>query len=114
PSAQTTSVARVEPGGVDLAKLAALDRIADLVAAATISVEEGIARVRAVVDRGERYAWPARILAGAVMPACIARIFGGGLSEVAVAGVIGLCIGLLGLVSRRSVASGRVFEMLAA
>jgi uncharacterized membrane protein YjjP (DUF1212 family) len=111
---QTTSLVRVEPGVVDLGKLAALDGIAERVASGATTVEEGVAHVRALVARGARYPAPLRVLASGVLSLCIARFFGGGASEVLVAGAIGLVIGVLTLVSKRTVAGARVFELLAA
>src|SRR5688572_13609264 len=49
---QTTSLVRVEPGTVDLAKLTALDRIAAEVGRGTVTLVDGVSRVRALVAAG--------------------------------------------------------------
>jgi uncharacterized membrane protein YjjP (DUF1212 family) len=111
---QQTSLVRVEPGGVDLERLAALDRIADRVGAGELSVADGVARVRALAAAPRRYPVVVRVAASALLSACIARFFGGGLAEVGVAAVIGLVVGLLSLGAGRTVAGARVLDLVAA
>src|SRR5690606_8239542 len=71
-------------------------------------------RLREVVAAGPPYPWPVRVAVSGVVSACIARVFGGGPAEIGVAAAIGLLVGLLALVSRRTVAGAHVFDFVGA
>ncbi|HUH00732.1 MAG TPA: threonine/serine exporter family protein [Kofleriaceae bacterium] len=111
---QQVVMLRVEPGEIDLAKLAALDGLADAVVAGEVDVDEGLRHVQAIASAPKRYRGWAVVLAFGLTSAAVARFFDGGLYELATAGVIGLAIGVLSLVFTRSVAGTRVFELVAA
>jgi uncharacterized membrane protein YjjP (DUF1212 family) len=105
---------RVDPGGVDLGKLARLDELRALVAGGGMDPEEGTRRIEAILATPEAYGPGLTTAAFSLASATACRFFGGGLREMAAAGVIGLVIGLLALVLLTRPATARVFEALAA
>jgi len=111
---QRTYQIRVEPGGVDLEKLARLDETAGEVAAGRLPPGEGAARLDAITAAEPRYGRLATVLAFAVASGAASRFFGAGPNEVTVASAIGLSTGLLAAAAGRVPGLGRVFEPLAA
>lgn len=114
PDGQRTFQIRVEPGGVDLGKLAQLDETAATVAAGTLSPAAGAARLDAITAAPPRYGAAASVLAFAVASGAASRFFGAGPHEMTVASVIGLLTGLVAAATPRVPGLGRVFEPLAA
>ena len=114
PDDQRTFLIRVEPGSVDLGKMAALDRVTLHVLRGDLTVVEGSAMIRAIGEAPPRYGPTITTLGFTIASAGAARFLGGGPVEIAVAAVIGCVIGLLSLVIGRSIAAGRVFEPVAA
>ncbi|MFH5803630.1 threonine/serine exporter ThrE family protein [Alienimonas sp. DA493] len=94
-----TTMIRVLPGEVNLAKLRDLYELQAAVAAGTTDAAAGRAGVRAIEDRPPRFgpAWtaPATGLVGATA----APFFGGGWVEAALAGTLALLVGLLAWLS---------------
>ncbi len=111
---QDVAMVRVEPGEIDLEKLAALDELADVVARGELGVDEGLARVRAIAAAPPRYPGWVMVLAFGLVSAAAGRFLGGAVYEIAVAGGIGLVTGVLALAFGRTVAGARVFELVAA
>jgi len=111
---QQTFLVRVEPGEVNLEKLADLDRVAGEVGRGELAVPDGVGQVRDISARPARYPDALAVLAFALLSAGVAVFFAGGWYEIAVSGAIGLVIGFLSLAFRRSVAGSRVFELVAA
>ncbi len=111
---QRTHLIRVEPGSVDLGKLAAIDRVARDVQAGRLRLADGSARVDAVAAAAHPYHWIVRLLAYAMASAVGCRFLGGGLAEVQAAGLAGLSIGLLSLVFSRFTLPSYLFEFAAA
>lgn len=105
---------RVEPGGVDLGKLARLDELRARVAEGRLSSAEGARAVDAILEAPPAYGPWLTTAAFAVASATACRFFGGGWREIAAAGAIGLVIGLLALLLARQTATARVFEATAA
>jgi uncharacterized membrane protein YjjP (DUF1212 family) len=105
---------RVDPGGVDLGKLVRLDETRALVAGGRLDPEEGSRLVEDILGSPPAYGPWLTTLAFTLASATACRFFGGGLREIAAAGVIGLVIGLLALVLAERPATARVFEALAA
>jgi uncharacterized membrane protein YjjP (DUF1212 family) len=114
PGNQHTAMARVEPGDVDLDRLAALDALADAVIAGELALGPALVRVREIQAARARYAPPVIVLAFGLVSAAAGRFFDGGWWEIAAAGGIGLIIGALALLLARSVAGVRVYELGAA
>jgi uncharacterized membrane protein YjjP (DUF1212 family) len=112
--AHRTFQIRVEPGGVDLGKLARLDELRAQVAQGRLSPEEGARRVGEVLGAPDAYGPALTTAAFALASSTACRFFGGGLREIAAAGVIGFVIGLLAVLLARRPATARLFEALAA
>lgn len=114
PELLKTCFIRVEPGEMDLERLAMLDTLAEQVIRGEVTPEDGADRVEAILGRPQRYG-PALILLGwALAAGAAARLFGGGFKEMAVAAVSSLLIGALDLVSKRVKPLVRVVEPVAA
>ena len=111
---QRTFLLRVEPGGVDLGKMAALDRVTLHVMAGKLTPVEGSAMINAINVAPPRYGPALMTFAYALASAGAARFLGGGPTEILVAAAIGLVIGLLSLAVERARPAGRVFEPVAA
>jgi len=110
---EQTIMIRVEPGSVNLDKLARLDRLAQDVATGTVSPVEASHLIDEIRATPPRFRGKATAIASAVASAASARFFGGGWREMVVCGAIGLMTGLLALVARRN-PNFRVFEPVAA
>lgn len=113
PERQVTHLIRVFPGDVQLGKLAQLDQITRQVHAGAISAAEGSARIDEIIASAPPYGRVLRVLSCGVASATVCRVLGGGLTEVAVAGVAGLLVGLLALASRRLPHASHVYELVA-
>jgi uncharacterized membrane protein YjjP (DUF1212 family) len=113
-AAQRTFLERVEPGEVDLERLSQLDDLLSALADRRIDVAGAGRRLDALQQNPARYGHAATTIAFGLVSATAAYFFRGGWAEVAVAGALGLAIGLLArAISGRPVA-GRLFEPLAA
>lgn len=111
---QRTFQLRMEPGVVDLAKLAALDAITKDVALGRLAPAGGSDAIRAVVAAAPPYGPALTTACFALASGTAARFLGGGPREAVAAAVIGLGIGLLALLARRAPGLARVFEPVAA
>lgn len=112
---QRTYLSRVEPAEVNLGKLTALDQTARHVMTGALSPAAGSARVDAIVLAPPPFRMLSRTLAYGLASAAACRLLGGGWSEIGVASVAGVGIGMMALVAARMFpASGRLFELLAA
>jgi uncharacterized membrane protein YjjP (DUF1212 family) len=96
---QQTRVLRLEPGSIDLRALVQLDRIADDVIAGTLSVEKAWETMRALDRRPQQGAALQVIGAFGLASAAVAGLLGTGWLDIAVAGVLGLIIGWLSVLS---------------
>ncbi|TQV88660.1 threonine/serine ThrE exporter family protein [Aliikangiella coralliicola] len=95
-----TYLIRVAPGEVNLEKLRKTTDIAQQVIAGNLSSDNGAAKLKAVSQAKPEYPWWITVLAFAFVSGAIARIFSGGMLEIAAAGVIGLVVGVVALASR--------------
>lgn len=112
---QRTFLIRVEPGDVDLGKMAALDRVTLDVLHGTIAPAEGSRRIAAIEAAPARYGPGLTTFGFGLASGAAARFLGGGPVEVIVATVIGLAIGLLAAgAARLPAGAARVFEPAAA
>jgi uncharacterized membrane protein YjjP (DUF1212 family) len=111
---QKNVLVRVDPGEIDLEKLAALDRVAGAVARGQVPVAEGVAEVRAIAARRGRYPVALIVLALGMLSASTAVFLAGGWREIAVAGLIGLVVGALTATVRGSISGSRVYSFVAA
>jgi len=111
---QRTHLLRVEPGEVNLGKLAALEEVSLDVAYARASPEEGMARIDRIVAAPSPYGPPVVMLAHGILSGAVCQFLGGGWREIVVATVLGLLLGLLAIEAAKHARVGRVFEPLAA
>jgi uncharacterized membrane protein YjjP (DUF1212 family) len=112
-TAQQSFQIRIEPGSLDLRKLALLEQLADDVAGG-LPPATASRRVDEIVAAAPPYGALACTVAFALGSAAASRFFDSGWRELVVSGVIGLGIGLLALLVGRVPGLGRVFEALAA
>ncbi len=111
---QRTFLIRVEPGGVDLGKLAQLDAVTGRVLRGGLAPSFGSVEIDRIVHEGPRYGATATVAAYGLASGAAARFLGGGAREICVAGAIGLAIGILSHRTARSPTLRRVFEPVAA
>lgn len=111
---QRTYLLRVEPGDVDLGKLARLDQVTVGVLRGQLTPVEGSDRIDRIVSDPPIFGPVMRTAAFGIASGAAARLFGGGLREMGAAAVIGLIIGLLALVAERVKGLSHVFEPIAA
>ncbi len=114
PDDQRTFQIRGEAGAVDLGRQARLESVGNEVAEGALGPEAGARRVEEIASAPPTYGPLLATLAFAVTSATAARVFGGGLREVAAAAVLGLNMGLLALAAERLPTLQRVFEPVAA
>lgn len=107
-----TRMMRVEGGELDMDKLARVDALADQVGARRIPISEGLAQLDAIGRTPPRYGRMLSTFTHAVTVGAFAVFFGGSLMDVAVAGAIGLALGVLASFTKRSVDRARVFELV--
>jgi uncharacterized membrane protein YjjP (DUF1212 family) len=99
-STQQTRVLRLEPGDIHLSALAALDAITVQVVRGELSVEQAWSAMHAL-DRPDSTAQQLRAVAAfGVAAAAVAGLLRTGWIDIAVAGVLGLVIGWIALLSR--------------
>jgi uncharacterized membrane protein YjjP (DUF1212 family) len=109
-----TRMMRVEGGELDMGKLADVDRLADQVGARTIPIAEGLRRLDEIDRAPPRYGRVLSTFTHAVTAGGLAVFFGGSAADVMVAGAIGLALGVLAQITKRSVDRARVFELVGA
>ncbi len=97
-----TFLARLDQGEADLSKLAALNELLREVFAGETTVAEAASRVAEIEARASLYGRAPTVLSFGVVSAVVAMFFGGGVRELAVAGGLGLAVGLLTLLAGRS------------
>ena len=113
-TALRTRMMRVDGGELDLGKLAQVDALGDEVNARRISPSEGLQRLAAIIGGKPEFGRAASTLSHAITCGAIAVFFGGGIEDVALAGAIGLSLGMLAQVLSRSTDQTRVFELVGA
>ena len=111
---QRTSLLRLDPGEINLDKLARLDEILKEVIDGALGAEAGTSSIQEIVQDRDRHG-PFAVAAGYALAAGAAsRYFGGGLNDLVVCAVIGLAIGALGYAGSRLTSRLRVMESAAA
>ncbi len=112
--ANTTHVLRLEPGDVDLRKLCAVDAIAERVLREELSINDAMAEMAALDVPGTRLdRWIAALSFGLTSGA-VAILFRGSWADVAVAGIIGLLIGVMYVLGAGRPRVNEALELLAA
>jgi uncharacterized membrane protein YjjP (DUF1212 family) len=109
-----TCLVRVQPGAINLEKLSLLHDTTVSVIRGELGIEDGRARVAAIVGAAPRYGSACAVVAFAVSSAAAAVIFSGGGREVLVSGVVGLGVGLVDLGARRWSVGASLVEPIAA
>lgn len=108
-----TDVVQVTPGDINLDRLVQLDRVFNDVSLRTISPSEGLAQIHKIESAREPYGALLPVFSFALLSASAARMFGGGLAELAAAGLVGLAVGIMTIVSRKNRDYARVLEFVA-
>ena len=110
---QRVVLARVEPGDVNLARLAQINDVADEVAAGTLSPKRGREEIERIRHAGSAFdGWPQ--VAGFVAASTSACVFlGGSWAELAAASAIGLIVGLFSTIRSVYNRVGRLMEFFA-
>jgi uncharacterized membrane protein YjjP (DUF1212 family) len=113
-SAPRTEMIRVEPGDVDLGRMAQLDRVARRVVDSRMTLGEGKENLEEILAAPARYGAALTALCYALSSGCAARFFGGGVNEIGAAAGIGLLIGVLMPLGARHPAFGQISAAVAA
>jgi uncharacterized membrane protein YjjP (DUF1212 family) len=111
---QRTHMLRVEPGDVNLGRLAAVEDVSREVAQGRITPAEGTARIERIAHDPPPYSPLLTTLAFAGISGATCQLLGGGGREIAVATVLGLGVRLFAIVAAPTPRLGGVFEPLAA
>lgn len=114
PTELKTRMMRVEGGELDMGKLAEVDALADAVVQHEITAEAGMQRLDAIIAAPRHFGHGLSTLVHGITAAGFAVFFGGSLYDVALAGGIGLTLGLLAQYLKRSTDQARVLELLGA
>lgn len=114
PAELRTRMMRVEGGELDMGRLAQVDALADAVAAQEIAPADGLKLLEAIVAAPPQFHPAVSMVTHGVTSSAFAVFFGGSLADVAVAGAVGLSLGVLAQVLRRSTDQARVFELVGA
>jgi uncharacterized membrane protein YjjP (DUF1212 family) len=111
---QRTHMLRVEPGEVNLSRLAAAERVALEVAHGRISPDEGTSRIEGIAETPPPYGGLVTLLAFGGVSGAVCQLLGGGWREIAAAVLLGLGVRLFSVVAGGKPRLGNVFEPLAA
>jgi uncharacterized membrane protein YjjP (DUF1212 family) len=114
PAELRTRMMRVDDGQLDLAKLAQVDALADAVVTHELAIDEGRRRLDAIVAAPPTYGRLTSTLTHGLVAGAVAVFFGGAWPDVGAAAAIGLGLGALAQIVRRSTAQARVFELVGA
>jgi len=109
-----TRMMRVEGGELDMSKLAEVDVLADQVGTRALTAAEGVTRLRTIIAAPRRYGRVLSTVINALTAGSLAVFFGGSMTDVVVASVIGLVLGVVAQFASRSVDRARVLELLGA
>jgi uncharacterized membrane protein YjjP (DUF1212 family) len=102
PAELRTRMMRAESVELNMAKLEAVDAVAEKVADRELTAAQGLAELARITGERAHFSARAVTLAQALSSAAMAVFFGGGLADVAAAGAIGLALGLLGRWAHRA------------
>ncbi len=112
PTELRTRMMRVEGGELDMDKLEQVDDLADEVAAQRVTAAEGVERLEQILAAPRVYSRSVTVVVNGLTSGTLAVFFGGSLMDVAIAALVGVMLGLLGLVTQRSSDQTRVFELI--
>lgn len=112
-SRQRSFMARVEESEIHLGKMSRINDVIDGLARGIMSPVAAIREVREIMEAPALYGVLTRIVAPALFSAAIAILFGGGVIELAVALLLGLVTGTLGLAMTPSPNLSRLYPAVA-
>ncbi|MCB9662444.1 MAG: threonine/serine exporter family protein [Sandaracinaceae bacterium] len=112
PPSQRTYLVRSEAGEQDLSKLADLDALVSAVGRGELDATAGTEKLAAIVGRASQGSVLMRVLVHPLVAAPAALLLGGGPLEAAVAGGIGLLVGLLEWAAGRAEPIARLYLLL--
>jgi uncharacterized membrane protein YjjP (DUF1212 family) len=114
PADPQTILIRVDPGQLDLGKLAELDAVAGEVMRGDLTVTEAGWRVAEITEAPDRYGPWLTTASFALASATAAVFFGGGWREILAGSAVGLLVGLFAWAAGSRPSVGRVFDPAAA
>jgi uncharacterized membrane protein YjjP (DUF1212 family) len=109
-----TRMMRVEGGELDMGKLAQVDQLADDVASLRCTPAQGVDALAQILAAPRQFGHGLSTLSHGIAAGSLAVFLGGSLADVAIAGLIGLTLGLLAQYAQRSTDQARVFELVGA
>ncbi len=112
--AQRIVMLRLDPGRVNLRKLAFLNELFDELQTNRIDLDRAIAQLRQIDKLCPSPPALRSIFALACVALGVAVLLGGGVNELAVAGLIGAATGILSFFTQRNQVMYRLFEVIAA
>ena len=114
PTELKSRLMRVEGGELDMGKLTKVDELAEAVAEHEITPEAGMQQLDEIIAGPSRFGRILSMLVHGLTAGSLVVFFGGGLFDVALAAAIGLSLGSLAQLIRRSTDQARVFELVGA
>ena len=114
PTLEVSRIVRLPPGDNDLGRLVDADAIAEKVLNGEMDLDEGREALRALDRPESKRQRTLMVLACALIGACVAALLRASFADMVSAGVVGLLIGLLGDVAKRSQRFNESFEAVAA
>jgi uncharacterized membrane protein YjjP (DUF1212 family) len=111
---QRTHMLRVQPGDVNLGRLAAVEDVSREVAQGRITPVEGTDRINRIAQAASPYGPAVTTLAFAGISGATCQLLGGGGREIFAASLLGLGVRLFSMLAGRQPRLQRVFEPLAA
>jgi uncharacterized membrane protein YjjP (DUF1212 family) len=109
-----TYLLRTKPGGVNLERMSRLICTTDRTIDGTLSPSAAKADVQQAVAAPPRWGAIPTVCAYLLSAGAFSVFFGGGKSELCVASIVGLVVGVLSVVMRRYQINSRLFELIAA
>lgn len=97
----TTTILRVEPGILDLEKIALTNEISNRVLDKKTTAKEGLDLLKRVMSKGNRFPFWIVILSYAAISVMVSVIIGGGLKELFVSCLLGLVVGIIFIISNK-------------
>lgn len=112
-SRQRSFMARVEESEIHLGKMSRIHDVIEALSRGIMSPVAAIREVREIMEAPPLYPAVVRLVAPALFSAAVAILFGGGVIELAVASLLGLITGALGLTMATTPNLARLFPALA-
>ena len=112
--ARRTILERVQPGEVNLERMAGLDRLLEDLASGDLAPAGAAARLGPLDQAPPRWGAALTTASFALISGSAAQFLGGGVREIAAAAALGLLVGGLASLAGRAPAVARLFEPLAA